>query len=135
MLVADETISIVNRYTSKGQSAYSVRVIRGCSWYWKDAVVGSGNGLQRVHTLRCRIPVDAVGADGYVTPQKWKTLSAEDRAGRWTLQPGDMICRGELAQVEPGKFNSLPTLMEAATIRSAHDNRRGVLQHWAVEGE
>lgn len=134
MLVAEETVSVVNRYTTNGQTAYSVRVIRGCSWYWQDRVVAGATGIQRDHVLRCRIPADAPGADGYVSPQEWKALSAEARQGRWTLQPGDMVCRGEVTEVAPGQFNSLPSRMEAATIRSAHDNRRGALQHWSVEG-
>lgn len=135
MLVATETVSVVNRYTEKGQTAYTVRVIRGCSWYWKDAVVAGATGIQRSRSLRCRIPVDAQGVEGYVTPQEWKALTAPERALKWTLQPGDMICRGEVQSVPQGQFNSLPSRMEAATIRSAHDNRRGALQHWAVEGE
>lgn len=134
MLVADETVSVVNRYTTKGQSAYTVRVIHGCSWYWKDAVVAGATGLQRDHSLRCRIPADAPGTEGYVTPQEWKALSEEERKQHWTLQPSDLICRGELTEVQPGQFNSIPSKMEAATIRSAHDNRRGALRHWSVEG-
>lgn len=135
MLVADEIVSVVNRYTVAGQSQYCVRVIHGCSWYWKDAVVAGATGIQRSHVLKCRIPVSAQGVEGYVDPQTWKALSDEERQWKWTLQPGDMICRGEVTDVAPGQFNSLPSRMEAATIRSAHDNRRGRLQHWAVEGE
>lgn len=135
MLVADETVSVVNRYTENGQNAYTVRVIHGCSWYWKDMATAGATGLQRSRSLRCRIPVDAQGTEGYVTPQEWKGLTATERADKWTLQPGDMVCRGALESVPQGKFNSLPSIMEAATIRSAHDNRRGALQHWAVEGE
>ena len=134
MLMADETVSIVNRYTTEGRDAYSVHIIYGASWYWHDAAIPSGNGVQRDHSLRCRIPVDADGTDGYVTPQEWKGLSAAARKGRWTLQPGDIICRGQLSGVAPGQFNSIPSRMDAAVIRSVHDNRRGVLQHWYVEG-
>lgn len=134
MLVADETVSVVNRYTEKGQSGYTVRVLRGCSWYWQDRVVAGATGIQRDHSLRCRIPEGADGTAGYVSPQEWKALSAEERQSRWTLQPGDMICRGEIPEVSPGQFNSLPSRVEAATIRSVHDNRRGALRHWLVEG-
>lgn len=134
MLVADEIVSVVNRYTVNGESAYTVRIIHGCSWYWKDAAVAGTTGIQRDHSLRCRIPVGAPGTEGYATPQEWKSLSEAERKDRWTLQPGDMICRGELTEVLPGQFNSLPSKMEAAVIRSARDNRRGALQHWAVEG-
>ena len=130
-----ETISVVNRYSDGGQSAYAVRVLHGCSWYWQDTATNGTNGLERNRRLRCRIPVGAPGADGYVAPSVWKTLSPEERPGKWTLQPGDMVCRGELENVPQGKFNSLPSIMEAAAIRSVHDNRRGIMQHWAVEGE
>lgn len=135
MLLASETVSVVNRYTEKGQSAYSVRVLHGCSWYWKDSVVAGATGIQRSHVLKCRIPVTAQGVEGYVDTQTWKALSAKERQGKWTLQPGDTICRGEVTDVAPGQFNSLPSRMEAATIRSVHDNRRGRSKHWAVEGE
>lgn len=135
MLQANETVSVVNRYTVGGKSEYSVRVLHGCSWYWKDSVVAGATGIQRVHSLRCRIPAYAPGATGYVAPQEWKALDPAERANHWTLQPGDLICRGELTEIAPGQFNSLPSRMEAATIRAARDNRRGALQHWAVEGE
>lgn len=131
----NETITVVNRYTDSGQNAYAVRVIHGCSWYWKDTVTADTTGLQRDRSLRCRIPVSADGASGYVTPQMWKDITPSERPGKWTLQPGDMVCRGKLESVPQGKFNSIPSIMEAATIRSVHDNRRGAMQHWAVEGE
>lgn len=135
MLQANETVSVVNRHTVGGKSEYFVRIIHGCSWYWKDSVVAGATGIQRIRSLRCRIPACAAGASGYVIPQEWKTLSPAERADHWTLQPGDLICRGELTEVSPGQFNSLPSQMEAATIRAVRDNRRGAMQHWAVVGE
>lgn len=136
MLHCNDTITIYNAYfdPSTGTDRYSRTVIQGVSWHSRQMVNVVKEGLVSANTATIRIPAEAdFGGAEYVTPHEFKTL--EEKAGKWTLAPGDVIVHGEATETNPTAKTLKDNYAEVVTVIGGTDNRRGALQHWKVVGE
>lgn len=112
---------------------YAPTVLRGVRWYVQRAVAVAEGGLKVEDRLLARIPADVdAGGRTYAEPRKYRAAAKAD--GLWTLQPGDILVRGEAAEAcAPAELRE--RYGEVYTVSVVADNRsapRG--KHWRIEG-
>lgn len=137
MKLTDETITVFNASidSSTGGNSWGPTVIIGASWYMTDAttVDTSKGGLIAASKATIRIPEEAdTGGKDYSDPLTY--AAAEDVTEMWTLQPGDIIVKGEADTTQtwtPAKLKA--AYSECVTVLTVTDNRRAPnAPHWRV---
>lgn len=136
MLACTETCTIFHRQYNPGTRLddWQSQVLHGVSWYAKQGVIVSKDGLDSADTIIIRVPVPAA-PDGIIAV------------------PGDLIVFGQINladwQWDPFQFDTgvilpnedfRPKLLdglERYTVTATRDNRRGpsILHHYRIEGK
>ena len=140
MLVATETITLFNRGK---KDTWHGTVIKGVTWLGGKPSALQGTAMQEEHSITVRIPEEAdTGSKAYATPGEWRRMLDEEAFATdyWTLQNGDIIIRGEVAEelVEDGMPEVLASGAPVITIVTWADNRHptfsSTLRHWKAVG-
>lgn len=133
-LRTNSDLTLYNRYLSAGAETYQRTVIEGVAWENRKAanVLASGGNIA-VDAVAVYIPL-ARGA-AYVAPKAWQALSS--KTGYWTLQPGDVIVRGQVTDAITGgftmtalkaKYDDVLSITSVDTL----DSGSPALQHWQL---
>lgn len=133
MELCNETATVFN---ARGDPAsrgivYAATVLRGVSWREESLCAAGERGLRAANRFVLRIPadVDAGGRD-YAGPGDYRASPQ----GRWTLQKGDIVARGDVSGEAPGAARERGVPM--MTVLGVSDNRRAPRgKHWRVTGE
>lgn len=113
MLMATETITLVQRVSEDDGEQYKLTVISGVSFYGKTVTVPTEKGAKPQNTYQVRIPADRM-PEG-ITPK-----------------PGDFVVHGVALEVTAAPRDLQG--YEYFAVTAVSDNRRGRLAHWAVRG-
>lgn len=136
MKLCTDSITLYNARLDKEKdcTVYERTVISGVSWYGTVKSTVDRNGLTSANQFTIRIPIDAdFSGKAYAEPESY--TAAEDVSGLFTLNEGDLIVKGAVADV-----NITPAALRKAhpdtiTILGVTDNRRAPhAKHWRVVG-
>lgn len=130
-MIPNGHITIYNRYFVNRVETYQRTVIRDVVWQATKAVSGRSTGVLASNVATVFIPM-ARGAD-YLKPKAWQ----DARSGKWTLQEGDFIVRGEATDNITTEYTITSLRAEyedVVTITSvdAMDQGSPNVQHWQV---
>lgn len=130
-MIPNGHITIYNRYFESRLEKYQRTVIRDVVWQATKAVSGRSTGVLASNVATVFIPM-ARGAD-YLKPKAWQLA----RSGKWTLQEGDVIVRGEATDEITTEYTITSLRAEyedVVTITSvdAMDQGSANVQHWQV---
>mgnify|MGYP003532182253 FL=1 len=130
-MIPNGHITIYNRYFVNRVETYQRTVIRDVVWQATKAVSGRSTGVLASNVATVFIPM-ARGAD-YLKPKAWQAA----RSGKWTLQEGDVIVRGEATDNITTEYTITSLRAEyedVVTITSvdAMDQGSANVQHWQV---
>ncbi len=130
-MIPNGHITIYNRYFESRLEKYQRTVIRDVVWQATKAVSGRSTGVLASNVATVFIPM-ARGAD-YLKPKAWQAA----RSGKWTLQEGDVIVRGEATDNITTEYTITSLRAEyedVVTITSvdAMDQGSANVQHWQV---
>ncbi len=130
-MIPNGHITIYNRYFVSRVETYQRTVIRDVVWQATKAVSGRSTGVLASNVATVFIPM-ARGAD-YLKPKAWQAA----RSGKWTLQEGDVIVRGEATDNITTEYTITSLRAEyedVVTITSvdAMDQGSANVQHWQV---
>ena len=130
-MIPNGHITIYNRYFVSRVETYQRTVIRDVVWQATKAVSGRSTGVLASNVATVFIPM-ARGAD-YLKPKAWQAA----RSGKWTLQEGDFIVRGEATDNITTEYTITSLRAEyedVVTITSvdAMDQGSPNVQHWQV---
>ncbi len=130
-MIPNGHITIYNRYFVNRVETYQRTVIRDVVWQATKAVSGRSTGVLASNVATVFIPM-ARGAN-YLKPKAWQAA----RSGKWTLQEGDVIVRGEAADNLTTEYTITSLRAEyedVVTITSvdAMDQGSPNVQHWQV---
>ena len=130
-MIPNGHITIYNRYIDNRAEKYQRTVIKNVVWQATKAVSGRSTGVLASNVATVFIPM-ARGA-AYLKPKAWQAA----RSGKWTLQEGDVIVRGEATDEITTEYtlSSLRAEYEdVVTITSidAMDQGSANVQHWQV---
>jgi len=134
-MLTNAHITIYNKYIDPITRAekYQRTQINNVNWQGAKAVFVAGTGMVRSDTATIYIPM-ARGLK-YVQPITWQALTT--KTGYWTLQNGDVIVRGLVAdEIQAGfamtnlraKYNDVVTVTNIDTSDQGSPN----MQHWTV---
>lgn len=112
-----------------GYDTYKRTALSGVSWFSRTqtAVAGDG-GLLAANEFILRIPGELCG--GYVVPKDYTGAP-----GTWTLQPGDIIVKGETTEESPRPADLKKKYPDMMTVVGVTDNRGGRGAHLKVVGK
>lgn len=134
MRLCSETITVFNAKldTALDRDVYTGTVIRGVSWFCEVAT-SVDSGLKAANKITIRVPDDAnFSGKRYVTPKEYATSDAADT---FTIQAGDIIVRGEVAEENPKPSELKKSYTDFTTVLGVTDNRRVArARHWKVVG-
>lgn len=131
-MIPNGHITIYNKYIESRAEKYQRTIIRDVVWQATDAISRAKEQVA-VNSALIMIPF-ARGAD-YQKPKTWQA----DRLG-WTLQEGDIIARGVVA-------NEITSGYTVSDLRAAYDDVVMIfsvaamdegsanVQHWEVNGK
>jgi len=130
-MIPNGHITIYNRYFVSRVETYQRTVIKNVVWEATKAVSGRSTGVLASNVATVFIPM-ARGAD-YLKPKAWQAA----RSGKWTLQEGDVIVRGEATDNITTEYTITSLRAEyedVVTITSvdAMDQGSPNVQHWEV---
>jgi hypothetical protein len=135
-------ITIYNKYISSGAEKYQRAAVVAVAWENRKArnVLATGGDIA-ANQATIYIPW-ARGTD-YIGPKAWQALSV--KTGKWTLQNGDIVVRGVIADeihdavVSPPSAAFTPTMLKAKyddvlTISSVDTMNGGSvgMWHWQI---
>ena len=141
MRLCTDTITVYNHQndTATGDDVFNATTIRGVSWHFRDAANPQTKGLKDSDGCTVRIPITAQSDKAYLPPAEY---AGADPESAYTLQPGDIIVRGEGPDsgsaaaygVRPAEI--LAAGHEHFTVTGVTDNRGTGRQspHWKVVG-
>ncbi len=139
MKLCTDTITVYNHQidTSTGDDVFNATTIRGVSWYFHNSASPQVKGLKEADGCTVRIPITAQCDKAYLPPAAY---AGADPGSAYTLQPGDIIVRGEGPDggaaygVRPAEI--LSAGHEHFTVTGVTDNRGAGRQspHWKVVG-
>ena len=132
-MIPNGHITIYNRYFVNRAETYQRTVIRNVVWQATKAVSGRSTGVLASNVATVFIPM-ALGVN-YLKPKAWQALVS--KTGKWTLQEGDIIVRGEVTQNITTEYpisNLKAAYDDVVTITSvdAMDQGSPNAQHWQV---
>ena len=130
-MIPNGHITIYNRYFESRLEKYQRTVIRDVVWQATKAVSGRSTGVLASNVATVFIPM-ARGAN-YLKPKAWQAA----KSGKWTLQEGDVIVRGEATDNITTEYTITSLRAEyedVVTITSvdAMDQGSPNVQHWQV---
>ena len=128
MVGCNENVTIYNKYIENRKERWKRTVISGVSWYGKQEISISKDGLTSADVVIIRIPANVTG---YVPHADWM----QGRTG-WTVQKGDVVIRGS-CNIDIGIDESISKVLtaeEKTTVLSVSNNRRGALGHIRIGG-
>lgn len=134
--MCDDVITVFNARVDPqtGSAVYAPTVLWGAGWFSRVLCAVAEGGLKAAGQAVVRIPAEVdAGGRRYVEPPEYR--AAAEVGGLWTLQPGDVIVRGEAADQDfsPAalreRFGQVCTVLGVTDDRGA---RRG--GHWKVTG-
>ena len=143
MRLCTDTITVYNHQldTSTGDDVYNATTIRGVSWLFRDVTSPKTKGMYDKDASGCtvRIPITAQSDKAYLPPEEY---AHADPGSAYTLQPGDIIVRGEGPDPDSAAaYGVRPAEIQAAghehfTVTGVTDNRGTGRQspHWKVVG-
>lgn len=89
----DDVVTLFCRFGPARAEAFQRAVVRGVALDGAQAANSRAGYAKNADRALLYIPFCAAG--GYVSPAAWAALDAQERAGRWTLRPGDVFTPGE----------------------------------------
>ena len=120
------TLTMLDYDGESDKDMVSTATLSGVSYELGRAASAGAQGLSRTGSFSCRIFAASSKADGanaevaYRNPAEWPQLEPGDRAGLWTLRPGDKITADGTEY----------------TVLRVQDNRGGRrFPHWQVEAQ
>lgn len=139
----DTTLTVYNKFVDPQTQVVTWyrTVVEQCFWKDTGSKVLVGNVTLDGNYIICRIPVD----ERYVSPGDWRNLGPELRAGCFTLQPDDIIIKGEVSDtVDEGvsgsratdlikKYKKLGSCTQVNTVTDNTGGGRGD-EHYSVKG-
>lgn len=137
MATFSDSITLYTHWTNpadRSREKWIRAPINGVSFYGRQAVSVSGSGLNTADQYTVRIPVSSM-PPGYLPPDAFSRSAVP---GGWTLQNGDVIVKGTVAdEIVKGITEITRKYVDCFVITSVSDNRRGVpaMQHMRVEGK
>jgi len=111
--------------------------ISGVNWYGGQKVAVTDSGLQSADTYTVRIPAaSAPQGRKFVLPEIYAAAESDALAGLWTLQNGDIVVRGLVADDITKTADVTGKYSQCFTVTGWRDNRRGSpsVQHWRIDG-
>lgn len=130
-MIPNGHITIYNRYFESRLEKYQRTVIKNVVWQATKATSGRSTGVLASNIATVFIPM-ARGED-YLKPKAWQAA----KSGKWTLQEGDVIVRGEATDNITTEYTITSLRAEyedVVTITSvdAMDQGSANVQHWQV---
>jgi len=128
---SDNAVTLYNALYDQdaGYDTYKRTVLSGVSWFARTQTTVSGDGgLLAANEVTLRIPGEL--CDGYVTPKEY-----QGGAGTWTLQPGDLIVKGEGPEATMRPADLQKAYPDMMTIVGTTDNRGSRGAHIKVVGK
>lgn len=132
-MIPNGHITIYNRYFVSRVETYQRTVIKNVVWEATKAVSGRSTGVLASNVATVFIPMQR-GTD-YLKPKAWQALVT--KTGKWTLQEGDVIVRGEITDdiTTEYKLSDLRAEYDDVVVISsvdAMDQGSPNVQHWEV---
>ena len=132
-MLANTHITIYNKAIESRAEVYYRAVIRNVGWQATKAIAGIHSGQLASNVATIFIPFG--GNTEYLAPKAWQALI--DKSTNWTLQEGDVVVRGEVADEISGAFTvtSLKAKYDdVVTITSVDtmDFGSSLVRHWEV---
>ena len=136
----NKTITVFNKYedTQTGLITWYKHVLINCFWKESNNEVNVGNVKLASNGHIIRIPQNSL----YVSPTIWTTLSAEEKAEKFTLQPGDILYKGEtnfvIDEMTAGQRSSdflAENEYNICTIKAVNENVDLPNGHYYVRGD
>ena len=133
----NKTITVLNKLSAKdsatGKDVWYKTVLTECSFMGSVLRNATGNTVSVGNAYVCRIPKN----DNYLPYSEWRN----DRDGHFTLNVGDYVFLGTLAETEIPTPNTIQSIYQAHkdtafAIKAFSDNTGtiGMLQHYRVDG-
>lgn len=135
-MLTNADMTIYNKYVDPATRSekYARTVIVGVVWQAKKAVYMANVGMIAANSVAVFVPF-ACRAN-YLDPHAWQALS--NKAGKWTLQAGDVIVKGIVADVVDDADFTMTDLRSrhenVLTIQSVDTMDQGSesIRHWAI---
>lgn len=133
----NKTITVLNKLAAKdsatGKDVWYKTVLTDCSFMGDVVRNATGNTVGVGNAYVCRIPKN----DNYLPYSEWRN----NRDGHFTLNVGDYVFLGTLAETEIPTPNTIQAIYQAHkdtafVIKAFSDNTGtiGMLQHYRVDG-
>lgn len=127
-------ITVYNKYLSAGAAAYQRTVVPDVAFEHRKAAnrLASGGDIA-ANTARVFIPFERDA--NYLKPRAWQALVS--KTGKWTLQEGDVVVQGEVADEITSLFTitslkaKYDDVYEIASVDTM-DAGSASLRHWNV---
>jgi hypothetical protein len=110
--------------------------LSGVFWNAIKGAVVRRTGVNSADSLQLIIPIGVQASRAaYKPPKEWAALT--DKTGAWTLQPGDVVVKGALDDVEIVRSTKeLQAYDDVLTITSVDTKDvGGAMAHWEVSGK
>lgn len=136
MKLCNDVLTLYNQRYNKAKDAteYVRTVISGISWYSTVKSAVSDKGLKSANMYVIRIPATA-GFSGKSWTDPKSYTAADDVSSLFTLNEGDIVVKGALADENPTFAQLHKNNAECFTVLSVTDNRRAPnAPHWKVVG-
>jgi hypothetical protein len=138
-MLTNADITVYNRHYNKTTrlDEWFRTQICGVNWYGGQAVSVTDSGLQSADTYTVRIPVvSAPQGKQFVLPENYAAAEGDALTGLWTLQAGDIVVRGLVADDITKTADVTGKYSQCFTVTGWRDNRRGspAVQHWRIDG-
>lgn len=126
-------ITIFNRYIINGSETYHKTTINRAVWENTRAANIIKSGMMTADSVTVFLPFSE--GTNYLKPTAWNKLDA--KVGKWTLQPGDILVKGEIADTIGsaftitdlnGKYDDIVRITTVDTM----DNGSESMKHWRV---
>ena len=134
---ADMTIYNQHLNAETKEVEYIPTVVSGVHWHSNLKVSVGENGLKGVSGIsaaevyKIRIPESAETEEKkYIEPRAYRHLPADESGQYWTIQKGDMFCKGATDMT----LAELKKSADFGTVLGIGDNRRGMNPHFRIGG-
>ena len=128
----NDVITTYNKYVDAGVEKWQRAVLRGVFWNAIRGATFRKTGVQTVDSVQIIIPMSV--KVGYYKPKAWAALA--DKAGYWTLQPGDTVVKGALDVEIVKSVKELQAYDDVLTITSVDTKDFGAgMSHFEVSGK
>lgn len=103
-MITNTAMTVYNKYVdpSSRSEKFLRCVISAVLWESAQAVAAARHGT--ISSDKATIAIPFVNSTNYLAPKAWLALSVVGRAGKWTLQEGDVVVRGTITDEIAGAF-------------------------------